>query len=101
MIAISDANLILMKLPVIQRKESTEAHVPTPWYGYYRTRTHNHVTWAVVAMDSCFTLLGAHQLGIVSTVSLAITDAAFLLPRQMHKHLFKPSNSPTMFQKKM
>ena len=84
MIAISDANLILMKLPVIQRKESTEAHVPTPWYGYYRTCAHNHVTWAVVAMDSCFTLLGAHQLGIVSTVSLAITDAAFLLPRQMH-----------------
>ena len=50
---------------------SPEAHVPTPWYGHYRTHAQDHITLAVAAMDSCFALVGAHQHGIASTVSLA------------------------------
>ena len=42
----------------------TEAHVPTPRYGQYLTHPHNHITRAVAVMDSCFTLIGAHQHGI-------------------------------------
>ena len=62
-----------------QRKESTVAHVPTPWYGHghYRKYAHNHITRTVAAMDSCFALLRAYQHGIASTVSLAITEPAF------------------------
>ena len=58
-------------------KWSTEAHIPTPWYGQDRTHAHNHITRAVAARDSYFALLGAHQHGIASTVSLVITDPAF------------------------
>ena len=47
-----------------QTKLCTEAHVPTPRYGQYLTHAHNHITPAVVAMDSCFALFGAHQRGI-------------------------------------
>ena len=61
----------------VQRTESTEAHVPTPWYGQYRMHAHNHITRAVAAMDSCFALLGAHKHGIASIVTLTITDPAF------------------------
>ena len=43
---------------------STEAHVPSPWYGQYRTHAHNHNTRALAAMDSYFALNGAHQHGI-------------------------------------
>ena len=60
-----------------QRKEGTEAHVPTPWYGQYSTLAHNHTTRVVSAKDSCCALLQAHQYGIASTISLAITDPAF------------------------
>ena len=42
---------------------STETHVPSPWYGQYRTHAHNHITRAVAAMESCFALIGAHQVG--------------------------------------
>ena len=38
---------------------------------------HNHITWPVAAMDSCFALLRTHEHGIASMVSLAITDLAF------------------------
>ena len=58
-------------------KWSTEAHIPTRWYGQDRTHAHNHITRAVAARDSYFALLGAHQHGIASTVSLAITNRAF------------------------
>ena len=54
-------------------KWSTEAHVRT-WYGQDCTHAHNHITRAVAAR---FALLGAHQHGIASKVSLAITDPAF------------------------
>ena len=60
-----------------RRKEGTEALVPTPWYGQCSTHAHNHTTRAVPAKDSCFALLQAHEYGIASTVSLAITDPAF------------------------
>ena len=43
-----------------QRKEGTEAHVPTPWYGQYSTLAHNHTTRVVSAKDSCCALLQAH-----------------------------------------
>ena len=36
---------------------STEAHVPTPWYGQYLTHAHNHITLFLAAMDSCFALI--------------------------------------------
>ena len=39
-------------------------HVPTPRYGQYLMHAHNHITPAVAAMDSCVTLIGAHQRGI-------------------------------------
>ena len=64
-----------------QRKESTEAHVPTPLYGQYRTYAHNQITRAVAAMESCLALLRTHQYGIACTVSLAITDPAFYCRR--------------------
>ena len=35
-----------------------------PGPGQYLTHTHSHITRAVAAMDSCFTLIGAHQRGI-------------------------------------
>ena len=35
--------LILSNLYCKERKVSTEAHVPTPWYGQYRTHAHNHM----------------------------------------------------------
>jgi len=44
---------------------STEAHVPTTWYGHYLTHMHNHITSAVAVMDSCFALMGDHQHGIL------------------------------------
>ena len=47
--------------------DSNEAHLPTPRYGQYLTHTHNHITRAVAAMDSCFALVGAHQHGIAVT----------------------------------
>ena len=49
---------------IVTTKICTEAHVPTPQYGQYLTHAHNHITWAVAAMDSCFALTGAHQHGI-------------------------------------
>ena len=48
----------------ITTKLCTQAHVPTPRYGQYLTHAHNHIILAVVAMDSCFALIGAHQHGI-------------------------------------
>ena len=42
-------------------KLCTEARVPTPRYGQYLIRAHNHITPAVTVMDSCFALIGAHQ----------------------------------------
>ena len=42
-------------------KLCTEPRVPTPRYGQYLIRAHNHITPAVAAMDSCFALIGAHQ----------------------------------------
>ena len=53
-------NVVIMSSTLI----STETHVPSPWYGQYRTHAHNHITRAVAAMDSCFALVGAHQHGI-------------------------------------
>ena len=44
---------------------STEAHVPTTWYGHYLKHAHIHITPAVAVMDSCFALMGAHQHGIL------------------------------------
>ena len=44
---------------------STEAHVPTTWYGHYLMHAHIHITPAVAVMDSCFALMGAHQHGIL------------------------------------
>ena len=35
---------------------STETHVPTQLYDHSLTHAHNHITPAVAAMDSCFTL---------------------------------------------
>ena len=45
-------------------KICTESHVPTPRYGQYLMHAHNHITPSVVAMDSCFALIGAYQHGI-------------------------------------
>ena len=47
-----------------------------------RMRT-THITRAVAAMDRCFALVGAHQHGIVNTVSLADHRPCFVLPRRM------------------
>ena len=52
-----------------------------------RMRT-THITRAVAAMDRCFALVGAHQHGIVNTVSLADHRPCFVLPRRMEKHLY-------------
>ena len=64
----------------------TRTHVPSPWYGQYRTHAHNHITRAVAAMDSCFALVGAHQHGIAvgsrSGSKPAHRDP--LLPRRVH-----------------
>ena len=46
---------------VIILKLCTEAHAPAPRYGQYLTHAHNHITLAMTAMDSCVTLIGAHQ----------------------------------------
>ena len=43
-------------------KQGAYIHQPRP--GQYLTHTHNHITRAVATMDSCFTLIGAHQRGI-------------------------------------
>ena len=67
------------KLVNKQRKVNSEAHVPTLWYDQYRTHALNHITLAVAAMDSCFTLAGAHQHGIASTVSLTDHRPCFVL----------------------
>ena len=45
---------------------STETHVPSPWYGQYRTHAHNHITRAVAAIDAisfpeAAFLFGQHQ----------------------------------------
>ena len=37
-----------------------------PRPGQYLTHAHSHITRAVAAMDSCFALIGAHQLGIAT-----------------------------------
>ena len=65
---------------------STETHVPSPWYGQYRTHAHNHITRAVAAMDSCFALVGAHQHGIAVGLRSGSKPAHRnpLLPRRVH-----------------
>ena len=52
------------KKPLVNTNLSTEAHILTPRYGQYITHVHNHITPAGAAMDSCFTVIGAHQHGI-------------------------------------
>ena len=43
----------------------SEGHTYTnPRPAHYLTHAHSHITRAVAAMDSCFTLTGAHQRGI-------------------------------------
>ena len=56
------------------------------WSTHYQLRgiastlrtAHNHITPAVVAMDSCFILVRTHQHSIASTVSLTIRNVANL-----------------------
>ena len=62
--------------------------LPTLQYGQYLAHVHNHITWAVAAMDSCFVLVRTYQHGIASTVSLTITDPAFTAEVSA-KHSFK------------
>ena len=84
-----------MTLPEIDHASFFAEHAQTffagekPWYGQCRTRAHNHITRAVADMDSSFALVGAHQHGIDSTVSLADQRPCFVLPRRMQKHPFK------------
>ena len=60
-------------------KLCTEAHVPAPRYGQYLTHAHNHITLAMTAMDSCFTLIGAHQHCIA--LGSMRGETAYSLPR--------------------
>ena len=64
---------------VIISKLCTEAHVPAPRYGQYLTHAHNHITLAMTAMDSCFTLIGAHQHCIA--LGSMRGETAYSLPR--------------------
>ena len=83
----------------------TETHVPSPWYGQYRTHAHNHITRAVAAMDSCFALIGAHQHGIAvgsrSGSKPAHRDP--LLPRRVHSTplSWEPQNSSPMAMRQL
>ena len=83
-------------------KESTEAHVPTSWYGQRHTHAHNYIARTLLGIVSCFAPLKAHQLGKVNTVShlrsqtlpfTAEADAQACFNRQLHtKHVVASTN---------
>ena len=62
-----------------------------PRPGQYLTHAHSHITPAVAAMDSCFTLTGAHQHGIAvgSMNGLTVSQRPFTVE--------SPSKDETVF----
>ena len=48
----------------INLKQGAHIHQPTVWAVPHACAQPSHITRAVAAMDSCFALIGAHQLGI-------------------------------------
>ena len=49
---------------MIEKKNIVKASGTLEHHGHYLTLAETHITWVVVAMDSCFGLVGRHQHGI-------------------------------------
>ena len=66
------------ELPVNHSKGCTYTN-PRP--SHYLTYAHSHITRAVTAMGSCFTLTGAHQHGIQHMSALMAGNRMAILPQ--------------------